>query len=223
MDSPVVLITGATGALWQVVARRFAGEGARVALVGRDEDRLAEVGAELGVGDDRWLAITGELSDGGDARAVERSLTQKWGRTDILVHLVGGWAGGTTVVELDPAEINSMLEQHLWTTLHIVQAVVPGMVERGFGRVLAVSSPFATEPGPGRASFALAKAAEESLIRSLAHEVAGSAGTANLVIVRRSTSSTSARRRHQPTTRRGRRPRRSPRRSSSSPPPPRPQ
>ena len=77
-----------------------------------------------------------------------------------------------------------MLDQHLWTTLHIVQAVVPGMIERGFGRVLAVSSPFAAEPGPRGASYALAKATKEVLIRSLAREVAGSAVTANLVIVR---------------------------------------
>ena len=56
-----------------------------------------------------------------------------------------------------------MLDQHLWTTLHVAQAVVPGMVERGFGRVIAVSSPFAANPGPKGAGYAVAKAAEEAL------------------------------------------------------------
>lgn len=58
------------------------------------------------------------------------------------------------------------------------------MVERGSGRVLAVSSPLAADPGPRGASYALAKATEEVLVRSLAREVAGSGVTANLVLVR---------------------------------------
>ena len=77
-----------------------------------------------------------------------------------------------------------MLDQHLWTTLHVAQAVVPGMVERGFGRVIAVSSPLAVDPGAKGASYAMAKAAEEALVRSLAREVSGSGVTANLVIIR---------------------------------------
>ena len=75
-----------------------------------------------------------------------------------------------------------MLDQHLWTTFHLVQAVVPGMVERGFGRLLTVSSPFAANPGPKGAGYAIAKAAEELLLRSLAREVAGSGVTANVVV-----------------------------------------
>ncbi len=73
-----------------------------------------------------------------------------------------------------------MLDQHLWTTLHALQSVVPGMVERGFGRVIAVSSPLAADPGAKGASYAMAKAAEEALVRSLAREVSGSGVTANL-------------------------------------------
>jgi len=77
-----------------------------------------------------------------------------------------------------------MLDQHLWTTLNVLQAVVPGMVERGSGRVIAVSSPLAAEPGPKGASYAVAKAAEEVLVRSLAREVSGSGVTANVVLIR---------------------------------------
>ena len=58
------------------------------------------------------------------------------------------------------------------------------MIERGFGRVLAVSSPVATDVRPKQASYAIGKAAEEVLIRSLAREVADSGVTANLVLVR---------------------------------------
>ena len=77
-----------------------------------------------------------------------------------------------------------MLEQHLWTTLNVAQAVVPGMIERGWGRIVAVSTPFAMTPGPRGASYAVAKAAEDTLVRALARELGDSGVTANLVVVK---------------------------------------
>jgi NAD(P)-dependent dehydrogenase (short-subunit alcohol dehydrogenase family) len=183
LETPVVLVTGATGPLGQAVARRFARDSARLALVGRDHARLAELGEGLGVVSDRWMPVPGELIDTDSANAVAGAVTAQWGRIDVLLHLVGGWAGGTAVVDLDHDEVRGMLDQHLWTTLHIVQAVVPGMVERGFGRVIAASAPVAFDPGPKGASYAMAKAAEETLVRSLAREVSGSGVTANLVLI----------------------------------------
>jgi NAD(P)-dependent dehydrogenase (short-subunit alcohol dehydrogenase family) len=183
-DETVVLITGATGPLGCVVAKRLARDGARLALVGRDRGRLDELGKGLDVGSDRWLAVPGDLTDADAAGAVADAVGRHWGRIDVLLHLVGGWAGGTPVVDLDNDVVRAMLDQHLWTTIHVLQSVVPGMVERGFGRVIAVSSPLAADPAPRGASYAMAKAAEEALVRSLAREVAGSGVTANLVIVR---------------------------------------
>jgi NAD(P)-dependent dehydrogenase (short-subunit alcohol dehydrogenase family) len=183
-ESPVILVTGATGPLGRVVAARFAADGARLALVGRDEDRLWALATDLSLDAGAWLPVVSDLRDGVAARAVVEAVDARFGRIDVLLHLVGGWAGGTAVVDLDHDEVRSMLDQHLWTTLHAIQAVVPGMVERGFGRVIAVSSPFASTPGPSGASYAMAKAAEEVLLRSLARETAGSGVTANLVVVR---------------------------------------
>jgi NAD(P)-dependent dehydrogenase (short-subunit alcohol dehydrogenase family) len=183
LDAPVVLITGATGPLGRAVAPRFARDGARLALVGRDHGHLAELGEGLGVGSDRWMPVPGELIDADSASAVANAVTAQWGRIDVLLHLVGGWVGGTAVVDLDPDEVRGMLDQHLWTTLHVVQAVVPGMVARGFGRVIAASAPLAADPGPKGASYAMAKAAEETLVRSLAREVSGSGVTANIVLI----------------------------------------
>jgi NAD(P)-dependent dehydrogenase (short-subunit alcohol dehydrogenase family) len=184
-DAPqVVLVTGATGALGRAVVRRFAGDGARLALVGRHEDRLRRVAESAGLTADDWLPLLGELTDRAAAQAVVDAAEDRFGRVDVLVHLVGGWAGGTPVAELDPAEVGRMLDQHLWTTLHVTQAAVPGMVERGFGRVLAVTSPFAANPAAKGASYAVAKAAQETLLRTLARETAGTGVTVNLVAVR---------------------------------------
>jgi NAD(P)-dependent dehydrogenase (short-subunit alcohol dehydrogenase family) len=179
-----VLVTGATGPSGRAVARRFAADGARLALNGSDASRLAAVIAELGLAAERALAVPGDLTDPGAACGVVTAAEAAFGRVDVLVHLVGGWTGGTAVVDVDHAEVRSMLDQHLWTTLNTLQAVLPGMTSRGFGRVVAVSSPFATSPGPRGASYAMAKAAEEVLLRSVARETAADGVTANVVVIR---------------------------------------
>jgi NAD(P)-dependent dehydrogenase (short-subunit alcohol dehydrogenase family) len=182
--SPVVLVTGATGPLGRVVARRFAADGARLVLAGRDESRLRGVAVDAGLAAENWLPALGELTDADAAAAIVAAAEARFGRIDVAAHLVGGWAGGTPVVDLESDELGGMLDQHLWTTFHLVRAVLPGMTSRGFGRILAVTSPFAANPGAKGASYAVAKAAQETLLRTVAREVAGTGVTANLVVVR---------------------------------------
>jgi NAD(P)-dependent dehydrogenase (short-subunit alcohol dehydrogenase family) len=182
--APVVLITGATGPLGRAAAARFSLDGARLVLVGTDLPRLEALAADLKLNAARTHLATADLRDADAARAMAASAIERFGRIDVLLHLVGGWAGGTGVVGLDHAEVRRMLDQHLWSTLHAVQAVAPGMIERGFGRVLAISSPLAGTPGPKGASYAIAKSAEEIILRSLAKEAAGTGVTANLLLVR---------------------------------------
>jgi NAD(P)-dependent dehydrogenase (short-subunit alcohol dehydrogenase family) len=180
----VVLITGATGALGREVARVFAADGARLGLAGTNADRLAGVARDLGLAEGRWVAALGDLRQRDGARTAVAAVTAAFGRVDILAHLVGGYTAGTAIADLDPADVAGMLDQHLWTTLHVTQAVVPGMVERGWGRVFAVSPPVAVEPPARMAPYAVGKAAQEALLRTLAREVAGAGVTVNLVIVK---------------------------------------
>jgi NAD(P)-dependent dehydrogenase (short-subunit alcohol dehydrogenase family) len=184
-ESQVVLITGATGGLGRAVTKRFAADGARIALVGTNRERLNAVADEAALHPDSWLPCVGDLRDPVAARAVVGWVEAKFGRVDVVAHLVGGWSGGTEVVDLDPDDIEAMLDQHLWTTFHLVRAVVPGMARRGFGRILAVSTPFAANPAAKGAAYAIAKSAEELLVRTLAREVADDGITANVVIVRK--------------------------------------
>jgi NAD(P)-dependent dehydrogenase (short-subunit alcohol dehydrogenase family) len=182
--APVVLITGATGTLGRAAAARFGADGARLVLVSSDLARAEALVSELALDPARTQAGAADLRDPASARALAAAAVEPFGRIDVLLHLVGGWVGGTAVADLDHDEVRGMLDQHLWSTLNIVQAVVPGMVERGFGRVLAVSSPLAANPGPKGASYAIAKSAEEVILRSLAKETGGTGVTANLLTVR---------------------------------------
>lgn len=156
----------------------------RLALVGSRLRPLQALGAELRLAEDRWMAVAGDLRKPALAEKAVATVADKFGKVEILVHLVGGYHGGESVVNTRDAEVATMLSQHLWTTLNMVRAVVPRMAAGGWGRIVAVSSPLASTPIKGVAPYAIGKAAEEALLGTLAREVAGTGTTVNLVLAR---------------------------------------
>lgn len=181
---PVVLITGAAGGLGPVAAARYAEAGARLALAGRDRGRLEALAKEIGLAPDRWAAAVGDLRDEATAGRLVGEIGQRLGPIDVLLHLVGGWTGGKTVVDMDPDDLRTMVERHLWTTFNVAREVVPSMTARGWGRIVGVSSPFASTPGARMSAYGVAKASEEALLGSLAREVGGSGVTVNVLVVK---------------------------------------
>ena len=180
----VVAIPGATGAAGRAAVSAFAAEGCRIGLIGTDVEKLRSLAADLELADGRWHGAAGDVTQADDVRRVIADISDALGPVDVLVHVVGGWLGGTPAVELDPVDVATSFDQHVFSTLHMVQAVVPGMIERGWGRVFAISQPLATEPGPRGGGYLMAKAAQEVMLRSLARDLAGSGVTANLLIVK---------------------------------------
>jgi NAD(P)-dependent dehydrogenase (short-subunit alcohol dehydrogenase family) len=184
MTDRVVMITGASGALGRATARAFGEDGARLGLVGTNEGRLAAVATEAGLAGDRWVAAVADLRSQDAATRAAAAVADHFGRVDVVLHLVGGFVPGAPVTELDPDQLRFMLDRHLWTTLHVARAVVPGMVERGWGRIVAVSSS-TTVSTPARAGiYATSKAAQETLLRVLAKEVASTGVTVNVAAAR---------------------------------------
>ena len=180
----VVLVTGATGVLGRAAVAGFAADGSRFGLIGRDPGRLAESAAAAGLTADRWVGAVADVREADQVGASVAKVVERFGRIDVLLHLVGGFVPGAPITELDPANLTFMLDQHLWSTLHVSRAVLPGMIERGWGRILAVSS-FTTASTPARAAiYATSKIAQETLLKVLAKEVGGTGVTVNVVAVR---------------------------------------
>jgi NAD(P)-dependent dehydrogenase (short-subunit alcohol dehydrogenase family) len=193
----VVAITGATGGLGRVAARKFSEEGARLVLISRDPEKLSELVKELAMPEDRFLIYAADLGQAATALNILAGILSKFGQVDILIHLVGGWNDGKTVVDVEIDQVSNMLQQHLWTTFHITQAFLPTMLSRRWGRILVVSSPFASNPVANLAPYAIGKAAQEALIQTIAQEVKGSGVTANMLLVK--TIDLKHERLHQPT------------------------
>jgi NAD(P)-dependent dehydrogenase (short-subunit alcohol dehydrogenase family) len=184
IENRVAVIAGATGGLGSVAARRLAEEGARLALLSTNVERLEQLAAELNLPPDRYLTAAFDFTAPGAAHAAADAVITKFGRAEVLVNVVGGWAGGKSVVEVPADEMANMLNQHLWTTFYLAQSFVPHLTANKWGRVVVISSPFASNPAANGAPYAAAKAAQEALIMGLAREVVGTGVTANILQVR---------------------------------------
>ncbi|MBI5291428.1 MAG: SDR family oxidoreductase [Chloroflexi bacterium] len=129
--SRVAVITGAAGGLGRIVTRHLAERGTRLALFGTHVDRLNELVRELNLPDDGVLTMAVDLGNADAVKAAAEAVIKKFGRVEILLHFVGGWAGGKLVTEVAASVVNDMLQQHLWTTFNVAQAFVPALVANG--------------------------------------------------------------------------------------------
>ena len=171
MTRPVLLIVGAGPRLGEAVARRFGRDGYDVALVARDETRLAEFGGRL---KDEGITAgwTGaDIADAAGLTAAIDRLAQHAGRVDVLLHNVSVWRDARAV-ELPAADLLADLAVGAASLLTAAQAVAPLMRAAGRGTILATGSGAADHPSPGAASLGPQKAVLRSLVRSLAAELA---------------------------------------------------
>ena len=100
MNNPVVVISGATGAAAVNAARAFAAQGASLAQKSNSQAKLDALVAELALPEARILTTAGDLSRSDDVRAAAERVYAKFGRADVLLHLVGGWTGGKKIAEM---------------------------------------------------------------------------------------------------------------------------
>jgi NAD(P)-dependent dehydrogenase (short-subunit alcohol dehydrogenase family) len=184
LEKRVAVITGATGNLGRVVAKHFAEQGARLALLGTNTERLAQLTRELNLNAERAFTHSVDLRNSHATQAAAKAVIAQFGRVDILLNLVGGWTGGKAVAQVAASDVDDMLQQHLWTTFHLAQAFVPHLVANQWGRVIVVSSPTATYPPAHASPYAIAKAAQEALMLTLAQELKHSGVTANILQVK---------------------------------------
>src|SRR5215207_3778051 len=97
-----IVITGATGGLGKKAAEAFAGRGHSLVLLDRNQDRLDALTKDLNLPAERLLVSMLDLQDGEAVRATAEAAAAKFGGVHALIHLVGGWVGGKTLVEAMP-------------------------------------------------------------------------------------------------------------------------
>jgi NAD(P)-dependent dehydrogenase (short-subunit alcohol dehydrogenase family) len=178
------VITGAAGALGSETAQAFAAQGHSLVLLGHDQNKLDELTRALNLPEDRIFTSVIDLRDGGAVHAMAEAVAAKFGEVHALIHLVGGWIGGKTLVEASMEDLDFMIGQHIWTTFHLFQAFVPCLVKAGWGRVMIVSASTVEDPPGKTGTYTAVKAAQENLVLTLSAELKDQGVTANIIQVR---------------------------------------
>lgn len=181
-----IVITGATGALGNKTAKAFAEAGHSLVLLDNDQTKLDSLTRSLNLPEERLLASVIDLRDGQAVRDSAEAVSNKFGAQAVhaLFHLVGGWTGGKIFADTPAADLESMLGQHVWTTFHLFQAFSPKLAASGWGRVITISPSTVQNPPAERGVYTASKAAQETLVLTLAAELKDKGVTANIIQVR---------------------------------------
>jgi len=178
----VVLIGGATGALGSAVARVFGETEAHLALASTSEEELEELARDLGLPDERAYVSTVDATDPDSVSELVAGVVERFGGLHVLLNTIGGWGGGQTVGETPVEKWEWMLTLNLRTAFLMSRAVLPHMLEAGWGRIVHTASKTAVQPRAKEAGYAVAKSGVITLTQTIAAEVKGTGVTANVIL-----------------------------------------
>ena len=171
MRGRVAVVTGASSGIGAAVARAMNREGVRVALAARREDALLRVRSTLGGGAGSLVAVT-DVTDRGQVVALVERVERELGPVEFLVNCAGVMYF-TQMRNLREDEWERTVEVNCKGALNCVGAVLPGMLERGRGHVVTISSDAGRKVFPGLAVYSASKFFVEALSQGLRLETAG--------------------------------------------------
>lgn len=176
LDGRTALVTGSARGLGWEMAKGLAEAGARVLLHGRSRERLAPRLAELKTAGHAAGAMVFDMSD----RAAMVAEVAAAGAIDVLIHNVGE-RDRRPIHEIEPEAFARLIDVDLVAAHALVRLVMPGMIERRWGRLILVTSIVASLASPGSASYTAAKGGLAALTRALATELGATGITANAI------------------------------------------
>jgi NAD(P)-dependent dehydrogenase (short-subunit alcohol dehydrogenase family) len=175
MTDKVVFITGAKGGLGSVVTERFLATGATV------------VGASRSISQQdfsvpNFVALPVDFTKAAAVNRAVNSIVERYRKLDVLIHIVGAFAGGKSVAETDDATWEQMRDLNLTSAFYTLRAAIPHLRKSSAGRIIAIGSATAIEPHAGLAAYVTFKSALTTLVRTVALENRDSGLTANVIL-----------------------------------------
>src|SRR2546427_7052880 len=174
IEGKVALVTGATKGIGLGIAQALAREGARVSVVARTESDVQRVAAEI-----KGFGVAADVTTEAGCKTSIEQTQENLGPIDILVNNFGARAGSSWN-DTGPKEFKAAFEGNVIVSARMTKLVLAGMIERGWGRIVVITSVWGREAG-GAPAYNAAKAAEISIVKSLAREVAAKGVTVNAV------------------------------------------
>jgi NAD(P)-dependent dehydrogenase (short-subunit alcohol dehydrogenase family) len=175
-----VLITGATGTLGTAVTRRFLKLGHDVVAASSSHSSHAPKQSR-DESSARLHLLQADVTEPASVATLVAGAVEALGTIEVLVHLVGGWAGGKPIQDHSPAEWDRVLDLNLRSAFLCSRAVIPHMREQGWGRIVFVSARAARQDREGQGVYAVAKSGLSVLAEAIAEENRDKDVTANVV------------------------------------------
>lgn len=175
MTDHVILVTGANGGLGRHITQAFLEAGGTVIGTSR-RIRQSDFNHQ------NFTALPARISSREDAKRLIDEVIRRFGKLDVLVHTVGGFAGGQSVAETDDETFQLMFDLNLNSLFHILRAAIPALRTTGKGRVIAIGSRAALEPGARVGAYSASKAAMLSLMKTVALENKDAGLSANVIL-----------------------------------------
>ncbi len=171
------LVTGATGAIGEAIARALHAQGATVALSGTRQDALDKLAGELG---SRVHVLPCDLSNAEQVEALVPAAEEKMEKLDILV-ANAGITKDNLFVQLKDEDWDKVIAVNLTATFRLTRAAVSRMMRRRFGRVIGISSVVGFTGNPGQGNYTASKAGMVGMMKAVAAEYAKRNVTANCI------------------------------------------
>jgi len=168
LSGRVALVTGAASGIGAAVATRLTQSGAQVAALD-----LHPV--------DGYFSVQGDISRSADVNAAVARVEQELGRVDVLVNAAGVAGDSLRTVDVDDAEWAKVMGINANGSFFLTRAVLPGMVERGYGRIVLLASIAGKEGNPMAAAYSASKAAVIALAKAVGKDVAGTGVLVNAI------------------------------------------
>jgi 3-oxoacyl-[acyl-carrier protein] reductase len=178
------VVTGASAGIAENVARTFAREGARVAVVSRNVAEARRVAGEIEAAGGAVMTVEADVTKAQDVERMVAAVTERWGRVDILVNGVGGWQTLAPITDITEEDWDHVIAVNLKSVFLCVRAAAKVMVAQKKGRIINVASQSGTGPNPGTNSnlpYAASKSAIITLTKHLAKQLGPDGITVNCV------------------------------------------
>jgi 2-hydroxycyclohexanecarboxyl-CoA dehydrogenase len=179
-DHRTVVVTGGGGGIGSALCRRFAAEGAAVAVLDRDAEAAEATAAAVNATGAEALPVVCDITDRADVDAAVERTSAELGQIDVLVNNAG-WDLFKPFIQTTPDDWERLIGINLLGALHLHHAVLPSMVEQGHGRIVNIASDAARVGSSGEAVYAACKGGLVAFSKTVAREHARHGITVNVV------------------------------------------